>query len=232
MLITKEFLELEYVQKKKTMQQIGDEIGFSQSCISYWIRKYKIPTNPRIPPNIKNLEGCIFSKLTVLERNGSRKRKAVWICKCECGKITSVTSRSLLSGHSTSCGCNKIRFGRLNPAFKGHEELGGIYVSQIRNGALSRNLIFDVTTEFLWNLFLKQDKKCALSGVDITMKNKGIRGTASLDRIDSLKDYTEDNIQWVHKCVNTIKWNLSQEDFINWCAIVTDYNRSKLPVKI
>jgi hypothetical protein len=29
--------------------------------------------------------------------------------------------------------------------------------------------------------------------------------------------YEEENVQWVHKIVNTMKWDLSQQDFINVC---------------
>ena len=37
--------------------------------------------------------------------------------------------------------------------------------------------------------------------------------TASLDRIDSSKGYTEDNIQWVHKDVNQMKMDLPEQRF-------------------
>jgi hypothetical protein len=46
--------------------------------------------------------------------------------------------------------------------------------------------------------------------------------TASLDRIDSNKDYVEGNIQWVHKHLNLMKNILSQEYFINLCNKVSN----------
>lgn len=56
--------------------------------------------------NYKNLEGNHFGYLTVLYRKGSTgSNKCNWICRCKCGKITNVTSQSLLSGNTSSCGC-------------------------------------------------------------------------------------------------------------------------------
>ena len=47
---------------------------------------------------------------------------------------------------------------------------------------------------------------------------------ASIDRIDSSKGYTEDNVQWVHKNVNNMKMQTSHQDFLNWCKLITEYN--------
>jgi hypothetical protein len=40
----------------------------------------------------------------------------------------------------------------------------------------------------------------------------------SVDRIDSKKSYSNDNIQLVCSIINTMKWDLDQEDFINLCT--------------
>lgn len=44
-----------------------------------------------------------FGKLTVIKRD--TKDTSKWICKCECGNITKVSTSSLSTGHTTSCGC-------------------------------------------------------------------------------------------------------------------------------
>lgn len=57
----------------------------------------------------KDLVGNRYGKLTVLkvdeERTGNGK--VYWLCKCDCGKITSVQSTSLTrkKGGTKSCGC-------------------------------------------------------------------------------------------------------------------------------
>ena len=50
-----------------------------------------------------------FGKLLVLERAGSDKqRRALWKCQCDCGNITIVRGTYLRSGHTISCGCEKV----------------------------------------------------------------------------------------------------------------------------
>ena len=45
--ISKEFLELEYVQNNKTSQQIAEEIGFSKDVVIRRIKEFKIPINKK-----------------------------------------------------------------------------------------------------------------------------------------------------------------------------------------
>ena len=75
---------------------------------------------------------------------------------------------------------------------------------------------------FFWESFLKQDKKCALTGIELvfafrTTKRGMWTQTASLDRIDSSKGYTKDNIQWVHKRIQKMKMDMDNTEFIDWC---------------
>jgi hypothetical protein len=46
--------------------------------------------------------------------------------------------------------------------------------------------------------------------------------TASLDRIDSSKSYNKNNIQWVHKDVNKMKWAFNQNHFIKFCKLIAN----------
>ncbi len=49
--------------------------------------------------------------------------------------------------------------------------------------------------------------------------------TASLDRIDSTKGYTLDNIQWIHKDLNKMKMNFANDYFIKTCKLVAENNK-------
>jgi hypothetical protein len=57
----------------------------------------------------KDMTGQRFSRLTVLryshttEKNG----RAMWECRCDCGKIRIVCGTNLRTGISTSCGCQR-----------------------------------------------------------------------------------------------------------------------------
>lgn len=55
---------------------------------------------------VKNLIGQKFNKLSVIQRaKNSKSGNIRWLCKCECGKYTIVSSQNLKTGHTKSCGC-------------------------------------------------------------------------------------------------------------------------------
>src|SRR6476659_6232781 len=55
---------------------------------------------------LKNLIGQRFGYLVVAQQAASDKAgKARWLCKCDCGGTTPVTSTNLKTGHVKSCGC-------------------------------------------------------------------------------------------------------------------------------
>lgn len=167
-----------------------------------------------------------FHKLKVI--TCSRKTKEgsyFWLCQCDCGNQKDIRGASLVNGNTWSCGClNK------GSNFKGLNDISLRWFNKIKRGALKRNIKFEITINDIWNLYLKQKFKCALSGVDIKFYPK-IKDysliTASLDRIDSSKSYTLDNVQLVHKIVNIMKWSLPNIEFITWCKIICKNNKIK-----
>lgn len=63
----------------------------------------------------ENLKGKRFGRLTVFKRYGTSKdRKALWKCKCDCGKTTVVRSIDLKSGNTKSCGCLGNEYAKRN----------------------------------------------------------------------------------------------------------------------
>jgi len=70
---------------------------------------------------VKNLVGKTFTRLTVIERQGSHKRGgALWLCQCECGNLTTLVTKLLTSGHTQSCGCLKSDAARKRMTRHGH----------------------------------------------------------------------------------------------------------------
>jgi hypothetical protein len=160
------------------------------------------------------------------------------LCICECGMEKEIKQQQLRNGTTKSCGClRKEQISKLNqfaqsqgsdsPFWKGRGEISGSKWNAFKSNATKQNrqLKFDVTIEEGWNLFLKQNRRCALSNLELEF---GSNATASLDRIDSSKGYTLDNIQWVHKHINIMKWDLTQEEFIRLCYLVAQNNNSQL----
>jgi len=95
--------------------------------------------------------------------------------------------------------------------------------SNIVSNAGARNLEFNITPEYIWNIWLEQNECCKLSGIKLNLKSI-YEITASLDRIDSSKGYIEGNIQWLHKDVNIMKWTLGQSYFISLCKQIAENN--------
>ena len=47
--------------------------------------------------------------------------------------------------------------------------LSGTHFLSIKNGALRRKIAFNLTPEFLWELYGKQDGRCALTNLPLTL---------------------------------------------------------------
>lgn len=82
--------------------------------------------------------------------------------------------------HTKSCGCLKHIIGKYNKTWTGFEDISGKYWKSIKHGAKMRNLEFSITIENAWNKFIKQNQKCALTGVVLNhttwnSKNKTVK---------------------------------------------------------
>lgn len=198
--------------------------GFSKSCGCQKLSGIKSHTDGQR----LQLEGKRFGKLVVENIDIFYHRKqSYWICKCDCGKIKSIRGTHLQAGKITSCGC--IRRGKINSKWKGYEEISGKFFYKIKQMAIKRNIVFDVTIEQIWDLFIKQNRKCALSGLPLNFPTivGANDGTSSLDRIDSDKNYSIDNVQWLHKDVNNLKWDFTQKEIINYCKLITKNQKTQ-----
>lgn len=176
--------------------------------------------------NNEDLTGVKFGRLLVIKRSNIPGEK-IWQCLCDCGKTYYARTYHLSSGRIVSCGCYLKE-----KQWTGCGSISGCYWSRIISAANQRNLEFTITIEYAWELFLKQQGICALSGVEIEFAKTTLNyqmglGTASLDRIDSSKGYIEGNVQWVHKQINISKLNLTDKEFIEMCSLVHNYQSEK-----
>jgi hypothetical protein len=187
-----------------------------------------------VPKNINNLTGKTLGNLFVidflrLEKSGKlKKTKTVWQCKCLiCNSICERLGDSMVAGHAKSCGCLKKRKGENNPCWSGYGGLSQGKFREIRNGAKTRKIKFNLTKKQLWELFQKQNGKCALTflPLDLTRdEGNSIRENASLDRIDSAGSYEIKNVRWLHKDVNLMKNVLSDSRLVELCNLVVKNN--------
>lgn len=113
---------------------------------------------------------------------------------------------------------------------EGYEEISGKFFYCIKRNAITRNIEFNITIKQVWDLYIKQNKKCALSGLLLTFPKivGGNDGNVSVDRIDSKKGYSPDNIQIIHKDINFLKGDLPQDVFIEYCKKIDENYRFKM----
>lgn len=189
------------------------------------------------------------NKLQVGERFGKLEVTRVWVepkgkrqqsaskceCRCECGGSLETWGDYLRQGKRKSCGCADTRFlvGSKHRRWKGYGEIGAAIWCRIKFNAAYRNIPFDITIQEGWELFTKQERKCALTGVELCFYSKspqsgGEKGTASLDRIDSNKGYSVENCQWVHKTINLMKLDSTKPEFLEWCRKVVVHNSEEV----
>ena len=90
-------------------------------------------------------------------------------------------------------------------------------VSDSKKTARVKNIAFDLTEQYIMELLVQQEDKCALSGVAFDGKKP------SLDRIDSDGGYTRDNVQLVIFEVNRMKSDIPQDRFLKLCASIAEY---------
>jgi hypothetical protein len=89
-------------------------------------------------------------------------------------------------------------------------------------GAETRGILWSLVVEDVWQKYVDQEGVCNLSGIPIGWSAVGQSHTVSIDRIDSAKGYTVDNIQLLHKDINMMKQAFSQKHFVALCKSVSD----------
>lgn len=187
--------------------------------INAYLNTHSIPTNPRWVHKSADLTNREFGRLIAIRRHAVDKHsKALWWCRCKCGKEKAIAAASLLRGLSASCGCLKVELAHV-----GYKEISASFWRKKQLEAVRRGYEFSITPEDVWAAYEKQDRKCVYTGVPVVFGHNSNRPqdtTASIDRKDNFTGYTRDNIQIVHKIVNRCRNWLPEDEFIAMCNLV------------
>jgi len=182
--------------------------------------------------------GKKFNRLTVLEETNKRtkQRTKIFLCRCDCGNFKEVAKEKLRHG-TKSCGClrneylkNTRRCGDAHKNWNGIGDVSKSFFSRIKSSAIQRNYIFELTIDDLWELFLNQEGKCALTGTSLELpvnvrklRDKSDKRLASLDRIDNSVGYIKTNVRWICKRVNYMKHTMNDDEFLSWIKEIYDF---------
>jgi len=225
---SREFLEQKYVTENLSAKTIADQLGCSAPTVLRWLRLEGLKSRTRVVRG--DIAGKQFNFLIPIEKADiTRKdRKPVWWCRCECGRRVKVLVQRLFNGKTKSCGC-KLR-GASSPGYKGTPHISKSYWNAVVRSATDRKISLSITIGYAEALFVKQNGKCAVSGLDLVACERRFssgRWTASLDRKDSSLGYEPGNVQWVHKDVNRMKWHYDQDYFVRLCTAIAKHQRSR-----
>lgn len=186
--------------------------------------------------------GKTYNHLTVLKLTGYRQyphyRARLAECQCDCGIIKEIPLTQVINNVVLSCGHTKHNSNKA----KGVWPDVGAYLTRVKTRARSRNIPFKLNQQILLDLWNKQEGKCALSGLPMTISksytfkdrrdkpNKVGKAryiqTASLDRINPNKGYVEGNVRWTHIAPNIMRSGMTDDEFYHYIESIYNHKRS------
>lgn len=155
-----------------------------------------------MPSKMIDLTGQKFGRLTVIgfdhmEKHGKHNRP-YWKCVCDCGKEKIISSNSLRSGSTKSCGCFRKDISRENH-YLGNPNRARLY-DVLR---MVKERCYNKSCEHYKNYGARGIKLCDEWSGENGLNNfvewatrTGYKKGLTLDRIDNDKDYSPSNCQW------------------------------------
>lgn len=182
---------------------------------------------------LMDLTGQRFGSLVVLGKGPRGSGTRFWV-RCDCGAELLQFSHNIRQRQRAGCSvCRKVSKQAATAEYRQkvqarleriETEICGTYFNTIgrKRKPGQKQVIVDISYDFIVELFAQQGGKCALTGQILlppTRPNMRTGNcTASLDRIDPTLGYIAGNVQWVHKDVNRMKNIFPQEYYIYMCA--------------
>ncbi len=119
--------------------------------------------------------------------------------------------------HSCSRKCTNIYLSKKNVKPMSYN------VRNAKRLSKSKGLEFNLTTEYVYELFNEQNEKCALTGVQMSIvwKNNIKKiDQVSIDRIDNSKGYIQGNIQLVALGINYLRNTFEINDVVEFLDLL------------
>ena len=176
-----------------------------------------------------NLTGQRFGRLTVLGLSTSKIKKwhRFWFCQCDCGNHAVVESSVLKGGQTASCGCLRKETTSIRRKLPdGLSQLHIIY-NNYKYEAKKRRFEFNLTVD---QFAILTKGNCFYCGQVPSRVRHDHDLCASyvyngVDRVDTQKGYTPDNVVPCCAVCNRAKLALSRVEFLSWVRRVYNWNK-------
>jgi hypothetical protein len=181
----------------------------------------------------RNLVGITFNMLTATEfHHKGRHGLSFYEFMCECGQSKVLCGTDVSQGKTKSCGCFRRKWPLPQTLPLGVASCNSLYLAY-RDGAKSRNLVFDLTRETFEKL---TKKSCEYCGVLPYKEWTGTNRSSSayvyngLDRVDNTQGYTLSNVAPCCMVCNKAKHSMTVEQFKEWIVRLVNFHTLKVPV--
>lgn len=145
-----------------------------------------------------------------------------------CGGIQAYTTKTELNRATKKNTLCRSCHNKLGKGNKGkYREIPISWYEEKRRRSIHRGKEWDITIEYIWTVYLRQNKVCALSGLPLDFDVESTNGTVSIDRINNNKGYVKRNIQLIHKDLNFMKYIYDQKYFIKMCKLVAEKHKCR-----
>jgi len=220
---------LTFVRRKDVMWELACDCG-TLVCYNAWevVSGVKRSCGCRLLKNMKRNElvGMKFGRLTFVRPTSSKRRGVIWELLCECGSTVYSVSNRVASGHTSSCGCLKKEIEKANMAVVGGNTRK--YPPRITSARLVWKLYKECSFEefmvlsqlpcvYCWRLPYKTYNAAQSGKSTYKKEDQRINGDFTyngLDRIDSSKGHTIDNVVPCCYPCNKAKSAMTLEQFI------------------
>ena len=190
----------------RTHRLILDKIE-SCGCGSYdtWLKK-------------SDVTGKKFGKLTVTSRShrDTKNRRWFWNCRCDCGSDCVVATKNLQRNPDIDCGCGHFERQSSASRLPDNQSLFNAIYLRFKSNAKRKERVFELTREQIRDIVTGPCHYCGVLPSHEFKKAKlyGSISVNSIDRVDSLKGYTIDNVVSCCMTCNTMKWHLPYDVFL------------------
>src|ERR1035437_10132264 len=183
-----------------------------------------------------DLTGQKFGKLTVIQYDHTEKPRgtAFYLCLCECGNNVICQSGHLKSGHTQSCGCFQQEQAKIastnNTWGRKYEDPKNISANHIWKCTYADGCSFEtfmklsqmpchycnISPSNTFNKYINHENQLTNNKVSKEWATLAYFTYNGLDRIDSLKNHSEDNIVPCCFRCNRAKDDTTVKEFTEW----------------